>query len=253
MEIDSKYDVSQLQYLNFNTSNPGMYFSECQDAYRLWKETWLFTYAELGVNKKLTSEDFLNRHVCGLFKDRRAIGFLLHHELNLSLNSALDSNYFQSYPQSLIQYQKVKSDHAFIVSFMSIDNNWRKSKTNFSISELLLSFAVLEFNFTECRRILGYFRNNRSINDIFYRHGGHFLCRDIAHNIEVDFGEIHKSKSQLSQHKDHAILSFRLWNAFYNKHKQEIEHGFKNNSEPRKNEYARREFSFSKVGQQGIL
>ncbi len=218
-------DVTNLEYLNFNTSNPGQYFTECNSAYELWKKIWLFTYSELGIQKKLTSEDFLNRQICGLFNNGNAIGFLLHHQLDLKLSSALDSNYFDSYPDQLKQYQITKNDSVFIVSFMTINPDWRKSVTNFSISELLLSFAVLEFNFTKSKRILGYFRNNRSINDVFYRHAGKFLCKDIAHNIEVDFGEIYQHESHLSEFKDHALISLKLWQNFKNKQKKESTHG----------------------------
>jgi hypothetical protein len=240
-------DISKLSYLNFDTSEPGAYFEHCNSAYELWKKVWIETYHELGVQKKVTSEDFLNRRLCGLFLNEKAIGFLLHHNLNLNLTSALDSNYFQSYNDYLIGYQKTKNDFAFIVSFMTINSDWRKSRTNYSISELLLSFAVLEFNFTPTHRILGYFRNNRSINDVFYRHAGHFLCRDMAHNIEVDFGEIYKNESHLSELKDHAVLSLKLWKIFYNNNKETID-GPKNNFTSRKNESPRRDFSYARMG-----
>lgn len=246
-------DVSQLTYLNFNTSTPGKYLNECNSAYDLWKKIWLYTFSELGIEKKLTSEDFLNRQVCGLFKDGVAIGFLLHQNLNLQLSSALDNNYFQSYSELLKNYQKIKTDQVFIVSSMTIDPEWRKIKTNYSISELLLSFSVLEFNFTDADRILGYFRNNRSINEVFYRHAGHFLCRDMAHNVEVDFGEIYRDESHLSEMRDHAVISLKLWENFYNQTKQEITHGTKKYFTSRKNEYPRQQFSFSKMEQQRFL
>lgn len=253
-KINSKLlDVTTLEYLNFSTSCPGQYLNECNHAYELWKQQWTDTFAELGVKKTLTSEDFLNRQICGLFKDGKAIGFLLHHELNLNLSSALDSNYFQSYPSSLKDYQKTKNDNVFIVSYMTTNPDWRKSKTNYSISELLLSFAVIEFSFTKSNRILGYFRNNRSINNVFYRHSGRYLCTEIAHNIEVDFGEIYQTEASLSEYKDHAVVSLKLWENFYNKKQMEKNNGTQKHIGKSEAKFSRRKLSRPELERQEFL
>jgi hypothetical protein len=240
-ETSPTLDVTQLKYLHFNTSTPGQYINHCNSAYELWKTQWVKTFEELGVDKKLTSDDFLNRQLCGLFKNEEAIGFILYQNVDFNLNASYDTLYFHNYTSDLVRYQKIKKDQAFIISYMTLNPQWRKTATNFSISELLISFVVLEFNFSNAKRIIGYFRNNRSTNQIFYRHAGHFLSRKSAYNVDVDFAEIEIEKSHLSTQKDHAILSLKLWDIFQNtqqtQNKKETTHGTQISHQQQKHEF----------------
>ncbi len=229
-------DVTSLSYLHFNTSNPGQFLNHCNSAYVLWKHQWVQTFCDLGVDKKLSSDDFLNRQLCGLFRGHQAIGFILYQHVNLKLNATLDSPYFNNYSDDLKTHQNTCNDQVFIISYMTIDGCWRKTNTNYSISELLISFVVVEFNFSEANRIIGYFRNNRSTNQIFYRHAGTFLSQKSAYNVEVDFAEIHKEKAHLSTKKDHAIVSLKLWEKFNNQKTKETTYGTEIRPQPRKNE-----------------
>jgi hypothetical protein len=237
-------DVSSLDYLCFETSRPNEYTAECNSAYLLWEKQWRQTFDDLGVEKKLLSDDFQNRILCGLFRNGTAIGFILYQNVNLKLFSACDSLYFSNYSESLKKYQQSTQDQVFIISYMTLNPDWRKTNTNYSISELLISFVVLEFNFSNADRIIGYFRNNRSTNQIFYRHAGKFLSQETAYNVQVDFAEIHKDDSQISDLKDHAVISLKLWQNFHNNQKQkENINGTKNSYRTQRDERPRRNFS----------
>lgn len=209
------YDVTKLKYLSFSTSAPGAYQHHCQSAYLLWKQQWVETFKELGTSKKLTADDFIDRELCGLFDGDKAVGFMLYKCMDLSLSSTLDAVYFANYPSSLITRNRNFNDSVMIMSYMTLDPAWRKANTNFAISELLIGFIVLILNTSRSQRALGYFRNNRSTNEIFYRHSGQFLLRDTAYNVEVDYGETDAKKSTLSSFSSHALLNLNLWNEFY--------------------------------------
>jgi hypothetical protein len=209
-------DVTKLKYLSFNTSAPGLFQPQCQSAYLLWKQQWQSTFKELGTEKSLTSDDFIDRELCGLFDDEKVIGFILYKFMDLRLLSSLDSLYFKNYPDALLARNKNLNDPIMIMSYMTLDPTWRKSNTNFSISELLIGFIILHQNTSHSQRVIGYFRNNRSTNEIFYRHSGQFLMRHTAYNVDVDYAETDTKKSTLSSRSNHALLTFKLWTEFYN-------------------------------------
>lgn len=233
------FDVTKLKYLSFNTTTPGLFQAHCQSAYSLWKQQWVETFKELRTEKKLTSDDFTDRELCGLFDGDKAIGFMLFKCMDLSLNSTLDALYFTNYPDSLIARNRNFNDSVMIMSYMTLDPAWRKSKTNFAISELLMGFIILILNTSQSQRVLGYFRNNRSTNEIFYRHSGQFLMRHTAYNVEVDFGETDAKKSTLSSYSGHALLNLKLWNEFYN---QRGTYEFERRFIPGKSKYSRPAF-----------
>ncbi len=255
--INETNDVTRLHYINFNTNNPGIYLNHCNNTYKLWKSQWQNTFSELGVEKKLFSDDFLNRQVCGVFSNEEPIGFILYNILDLKLSSAVDSFYFHNYTEDLVNYQILKKDKALVISYMTLNPKWRKQNTNYSISELLISFVVLELNFSDAQRVIGYFRNNRSTNEIFYRHAGKFLQKQSAYNVDVDFAEIHLGESHLSTQKDHAVLACKMWTSFKNEKTinpyKENTYGFKNSDQQRKNELISQFFSKPRLEQQEFL
>ena len=213
--IEDRHDVTQLKYFCFNTSNPGRYLNHCQSAYKLWRQQWIQTFGDLDSSKQLTSDDFIDRELCGLFQGEQAIGFMLCKFMDLRRYPTIDLLYFKNYPQSLIDRNLEKQDPIMIMSYMTLDPTWRKSNTNYSVSELLIGFMILRLNNSEAHRAVGYFRNNRSTNEIFYRHSGHFLLRHYAYNVDVDYAEADPQTSTLSSYSSHALLNLKLWNEFY--------------------------------------
>ena len=217
---EKRLDVTRLSYFSFNTSNPGIFQKHCKSAYSLWKNQWIETFSDLDKSRQLTSDDFIDHELCGLFDGEKAIGFMLCKFMDLSLKSTFDVLYFKNYPQPLVQRNGKLQDRILIMSFMTLDPAWRKSYTNFSISELLMGFIILRLNNSTSNRTVGYFRNNRSTNEIFYRHSGQFLLKDKVYNVDVDYGEADPLTSTLSSYSSHALLTLKLWNAFYNQRRK---------------------------------
>ncbi|MFZ3231023.1 MAG: hypothetical protein WA160_12515 [Pseudobdellovibrio sp.] len=212
-------DVFKLSYVTFNTSNPGIYSEHCHSAYQLWKKQWTITFKELGTEKLLTSDDFIDRELCGLFDGHKAIGIVLFKFMDLKYKSTLDTAYFKNYPTSLLERNYDLNDTIMVMSYMTIDPLWRKLYTNFSVSELLFGFLILNLNCSKSARAICYLRNNRSTNEIFYRHSGTFLESTTAYNVAVDFAEADSSTSTLSTFQCHALLNLKLWNNFYQQRK----------------------------------
>ncbi len=187
-------------------------------AFELWQRTWAETFKELGVDRRLNSDDFLHRELGGLFAGDKPIGFMLFHFLDLSDVVWLESAYFNNYPPEIKALHTERPEKVMVISYMTLEPEWRKSETDLPVSELLTSFAVLRFLSSDAKRLIGYFRNNRRTNEMFYRHGGQPLLKGTsAYNVEVDFAEISRDQAQLSSLAGCGEAALELWNR--NKHR----------------------------------
>ena len=185
-----------------------------EGCFRLWEKVWAETFLELEVDRKqIKSDDFLHRELGGLFIGNEPVGFMLYSILNLSRRSNFRSSYFNNYPDELFEALVKNGDETMVISYMTIDENWRKSQTDLPISEILMGLAILRFKESRADKLLGYFRNNRGTQNIFYRHGGTPLLRSQrAYNVDVDFAEITHANAQLSSLPQCAGSTLRLWN-----------------------------------------
>ena len=241
-------DVTNLQFINFNTSDPKNYLEHCKNSYILWKSEWEKTFQELKTNKTLYSDDFLHREIGGLFLGTKPIGFILYQFEDITKKTTTDLHYFSNYESRLIHWHQQKNDLVMIATYFTTDPDWRKKNTNYSVSELLISFMNLRLIFSDANRMIGYFRNNRKTNEIFYRHGGEFIAHQNAYNVSVDFAEIYKDRAQLSEWKDHATLASKMWSQFFLKQKGE-KYEFTRSLKPQIDERIGIQFSESRLVQ----
>ena len=245
-------DVTNLEFLNFNTMDPGPYSQHCENSYLLWKNQWNSTFAELNSDKILYSDEFINREIGGLFKGTQPIAILLYQFVDFKKLYSTDLNYFSNYEKELISRHSKFSDTILIASYFTSEPDWRKQNTNFSISELIVGFVALRLSFSDANRMLVCLRNNRRINEIFYRHGGELISRDMAFNVEVDFSEMYSEKAQLSAWKDHAVLTSQLWLNFLKKHRGE-KNELTRSLTSQRNEQSGKSISETRMEQQTIL
>lgn len=208
--------TAELDFHLFKTSNPNEHQLLNERCFDLWERVWKDTFAELNVHhKQVTSDDYLSKELGGLFLGERPIGFLMYHFCDLQRRTHQKMSYFNNYPRPLYENVIANADQTMIITYMTIDPEWRKSQTDLPVSELLIGFSVMRFMESQAHRLLGYFRNNRGTNDIFYRHGGLALLKgEQAYNVEVDFAQITKSSAQLSTLPGCGNMTFEKWNEF---------------------------------------
>lgn len=201
--------------------------SQRDGAYKLWRRNWVQTFDELGVQRKLTSDDFLHRELGGLFLGEQPIGFMLYHFINLEDEVWRETSYFNNYPDEIKLLHTDRPERVMVISYMTLESEWRKSETDLPISELLTSFAVMRFLSSDAKRLIGYFRNSRKTNEMFYRHGGMPLVRaSRAYNVDVDFAEILKRNATLSSLPGCAEAALELWDKHH--HATRIGEGYGN-------------------------
>jgi hypothetical protein len=213
-EKSDKKSIFSLRFEKFNTGNPGDKVALCESSFLLWKDIWNHAFEELGVNKKVWSDDFLHRDLVGFFDGDRAVGFVLFRYLDFDRATHRMVSYFQNHPEDVLEKSFGPRDLAQISSHITIHPDWTKSKTDYPMSEILISFLALDFmEHPTASRMLAYLRNSRGIQNIFYRHGAKALAQNVfAYNCEVDFVEITKQEVHLSvlPHCDQVATYF--WN-----------------------------------------
>lgn len=211
--------VAELDYYHFSTSNPGSFSLLNEACFDLWEAIWTDTFRELGVSgKQVLSDDFLSKELGGLFLDGKPVGFMLFHFCNVKKRSHQKMSYFNNYPEGLYQRIIAVGELSMVITYMTLAPEWRKASTDLPISELLMGFAVLRFLDSAAARLIGYFRNDRGTNDIFYRHGGLKLAEgERAYNVDVDFAQITRASAQLSSVTACAHMTLSKWFQFKNK------------------------------------
>ena len=193
-------NINDLKFVRLNrlSDDNSENIAMLNSSYLLWKSIWIDTWQELGIDKKVTSDDFLDRECIGLFDGNNAVALMLHREFDLDQRADLDHSYFNAFPESLLKNIINEKVHkkVSIATYFTVDKEWRRSKvgdastnkTNLPISEVLFGLSVRTFLVTKTTALLGYSRNDRRVNLIRYRHGGQPLLKNHPiHNTTVDF------------------------------------------------------------------
>lgn len=245
--------VETLEYriIHSNTFT-GKHKELLNNTYKFWVESWEKTFKQLDVEKSGNSDDFLNKEIGCLYHGTKPIGLLMYHFLDLEMPCFLRSSYFNNYPDSLLNSISRYPGTTMVITYMTLDKAWRRRVTTYPISELLISFSVLRLIESPAQRLIGYFRNNRGTQNIFYRHGGVPLKKNArAYNVDIDFAMIQREKAQLSKRGACDVLALKKWNEFKLNHKGEPNvHTF--NSE-RTNEATARSLDVGSLGKREFL
>ncbi len=180
--------------------------------YTLWLDVWQSTFQELNVEKNLSADDFLDRHIYGLKTfEGDVCGFMLIRSFTSNALN-LEHSYFANYPATLKTELAKMEEHIQVISYMTIASGWRKNNTDLPLSEILMGLCVLHFINSDAKKLWGYFRNNRKTQDIFYRHGGVSTIKNhFAYNVLVDISYMDQKTAQLSSWNDCKIQTLKFW------------------------------------------
>lgn len=215
--------VEKLDYFLINTREPNPEHLElCEKAYQFWHSSWIKTFNVLGVKEKhnLFADDFLDREVGVLTFENEPIGLFFNNWLDTSRDSILNHSYFKNYPDEVKHFIKNHSKKkVMVLTYMTLSEEWRKSKTEFPFSELLFSLGVKRFEYCEYDTLIGYIRKDQNTHEIFYRHGGQKISESTAYNVNVDFCILTKETMHLSSLSGVAQATDYLWEKMNNRQK----------------------------------
>ena len=204
--------------LRFDVLDPRAFFpknvSVCEDSFGLWRDQWSQTFVELGLESELPSNDFLDRQVSGLFEGDRPVGLLLYGWYDLRRGSHLKHAYFKGFPQMVLDEVRAQDhSHVMTISYLTLAAGWRRHVTDVPLSDVLIACSVKMFQQSHASALLGYYRNDRKVNEMVYRHGGRPILADaVAYGVKVDYAVITKDEAHESTVTGVRDAAATLWN-----------------------------------------
>ena len=218
--LPHKSDVTRLHFDILSSQRPHYRTKLLNRTYDFWMKSWQQTFTELKVSFAGFSDDFLNKEIGVLSDGEHPIGLLMYHFVDLSLPLFRESYYFKGYSDDLLESLASIDGKTMIITYMTVAPEWRQRQTNYSVPEMLISFSVLRFLESDAGHILGYFRNNKGTQNIFYRHGGQPILRNAhCYNVDVDYATVSRQDAKLSTKGQVDQVVQSLWNKYTNRHK----------------------------------
>lgn len=184
------------------------------ELYRFWKEIWNSTYLELEGQGVKESDEFLRQcEICAVVANNEVIGSLSFQWFDLSLQSHREHSYFQIYPQHVLDNMAaLGATKIMTIAQMAVSPKWRKSSHGPFVSEILMGAACKRMAQWGVDGAIAYTRNNRKVNELFYRHGARCLLeQQKQHNVEVDFVIILRNEARPSNVPGLSHEIERLW------------------------------------------
>lgn len=190
-------------------------------AYEMWKRVWADAFNnELKENITLFSDDFTRQTEFGVLTyDRKAIGLMFFHYVDLRLKIFREDSYFKVWDeQLLLQLAEKQGDRrALICSNFTLSHEWRRNTLGISFKDLLGGFAVKHLLYSGCPFMVGTMRNNKGMNNLSYRQGAEPLKSGVLHHgVEVDLILYTASKLQNFKFPEVHELVEEIWNRSMN-------------------------------------
>ncbi len=184
-----------------------------EPCYRFWKSSWEHTLRELRADNHLPllSDAFIYRTKNCLFFDSVPVGIFLT-EVIVADSVWRDHSYFQMYPTDI--RQKVLSSHQSVLalSYIAIDEAWRKSQTDISILELIFGLGTMDLFESGAHALVSCVRKNRKVDSAFSCYGAVSIGGGTAFNADVEYMVL--DRSAVLPHGNSSVQNElnRLWN-----------------------------------------
>lgn len=206
--------LSDLDLYLLNTKDPPLAEVErVEKAYQFWHTSWNETFKSLKVDlgHGLHSDDFLSREAIALFRHKDPIALFFAHWVSLR-PSQMNHSYFKNYPTLVLkEIQRLGFKRCMVLSYMTVHPDYRKSKTDVPMYELLFSLGVKLFESGPHECLLGYIRKDLSFHQSFERHGGVKITDNKVYNVGVDYLYMTKHTARLSPEPGVARTADLLW------------------------------------------
>jgi hypothetical protein len=207
--------LSELDFYVLNTKDPGSHEIELVErAFAFWRRSWEETFRTLKViddDHRLYADDFLDREAMALFAGDEPVALFFGHLVSLR-ESQRNHSYFKNYPPRIFESLKqLGFSRAFVLSYMTVLPDYRKSLTDVPMYELLFSLGVKRFRTVPHECLLGYIRKDLSFHKTFDRHGGIHLAQNHVYNVDVEYFYMTKASARLSPLPHVAETTNILW------------------------------------------
>ena len=183
--------VSDLSFIECKTGDGSHNDDICERLFKFWYIKWLETYVATNSEEDaeaLSSDDFLNKRVLSLWDKDTPIAmlFLDSFKMNIGLNSC--RRYFKKLPRDFFHLLREENyESIYSINGLIIDQDWRKSQTDLSISEILVTMGYAFAKLERSDVMVCYSRNERKMNKVVEQHNSIKFGTFKRHNRNVDF------------------------------------------------------------------
>lgn len=156
--------------------------------YRFWKSSWEETLAELGAHDHLPlfSDAYIYRDRHLFVCDEQPAALFLTETIGPE-GAWRDHSYFQMYSGSTVQDLVSQHRKMVSVSFIAIAEEWRKSRTDISILDLVFGLSIREWRNSDADALISCVRKNRKVDASFAQFGARSVGQGHAFHVDVEY------------------------------------------------------------------
>lgn len=213
MEVD--LDLFQMVILPGRDPDPA-FFRHYQEAYKCWYNVWSDAYRELGVDKKLFSDDFTRQtEICTVFYQMECVGMLFLSWFDMASPASSQDSYFKVWTESDLTKLTREGQNILVCSNTTIGKTWRKSNCPISMKDLIVYLTCYQrFKNSAADGLTGVTRRARGVHELTYRYGAIPLRENVAHFDETDRVDVvafYKDTIKEGPYEDVVKLGRRMW------------------------------------------
>ncbi len=211
-----KFNPELLQFVVLPGANPApQYLDYYNKAYECWLNVWKDAFDELGLPRKLYSDNFTRQtEVDAIFYDGECVGMLFLNWIDCSLAALKNDSYFKLWTDLDFKKLTRDGDKILICSNTTISHKFRRSVCPISMKDLVFYFSCRRFKESAADGMTGVTRIAKGIHKLSYRFGAVEIRTNVVNYNQDDLVDICAFyKDTVSEGEDPEIIQLgrKLW------------------------------------------
>jgi hypothetical protein len=183
--------------------------------YNYWKIFWDDVFLKNGSKTTINSDSFRRQNIISVIQyNEEIVGMHLYSLYNLQSFCDLNHSYIsKSYNEMFINYLKENSLNKLMsLEFLTVNNQWRKSKYGFSVAELIANLSLNFLNTLDAQCSVAPSRSDVGVTDLSIKLGAKVICENVnMHNTPCDLIIFLKNQTKESRNERIKMLTNILW------------------------------------------
>lgn len=196
------------------SANIQTYSKQTERAFKSWHQVWSAAFEEVGIEKKLFSDEFTRQDdVMALFEGDKCLASLFFRNVDLSQDLHRMDSYFAEWPELAVQRLMRDSQHICVGSQTTVIPEARGRYKQISMKRLLLALLVQYcIHNDDSSAVTAAMRNAKGMQKVGCEAGATLLQADVpVHGEPTDLMAFYKKDLLNFKHQYHELAS-RLWN-----------------------------------------
>lgn len=187
-----------------------------QSTFQAWDKVWRATLSELQVEGAPGMDGFTRQdEILSICNSGQCIALLLFRWMDFALVPFYTDSYFKVWKPEHIEKLLIEGPCVMTATYLSVDQDFRKSKTGISFRDLMMDIMIHRFLSSSAHVLANIGRRERNVHLAGYNLGGTCIAEDIYFfnpQDRIDLVGIYKSKARFNQDQSIRSWSDHLWN-----------------------------------------